>query len=315
MTTRRTTGTASSGDAAKGGAAALSLAGALVILALKFGSYLVTGSVSLLSDAAESLVNLVAAVVLTVAVGVAAAPPDYKHPYGHTKAEYLSSVLEAALIIVAAAVIGLTAVRRLLEPQPLEQVGIGLGLAAAAAVVNGSLAMRLLRVARRVRSDALAANARHLFTDVLTSLGTIVGVGLVRLTGWLPLDPLVALLVAANIVVTGVNVMRRSLSRLLDERLPEADEARVIGEIEGVAGVRGYHRLRTRRSGSARFAEVDVFVDGDMRVEQAHEVAREVERRVRSAVEGLEMTVHIEPYEEGVRDVSRSPREEYPEER
>lgn len=283
-------------------------------MALKFGAYLVTGSVGLLSDAAESLVNLVAAVVLTVAVGVAAAPPDYKHPYGHTKAEYLSSVLEAALIILAAGVIGLTAVRRLLEPQPLDQVGLGLSLAGVAAVVNGALALRLLHVARRERSDALEANARHLVADVLTSVGTVLGVALVRLTGWLPLDPLVALVVAGNIVVTGVSVMRRSLSRLLDERLPEPEEARVIGEIEGVSGVLGYHRLRTRRSGSARFAEVDVFVDGDMRVEDAHEVAREVERRVRSAVDGLEMTVHIEPFEEGVRDVSRSPREEFPEE-
>jgi cation diffusion facilitator family transporter len=274
----------------------------------------VTGSLGLLSDAAESLVNLVAAVVLTVAVGVAAAPPDYKHPYGHTKAEYLSSVLEAALIMVAAGLIGYTAFQRLFEPQPLEQVGFGLALAGVAAAVNGTLALRLMRVAKRAGSDALEANARHLFTDVLTSVGTIVGVGLVRLTGWLPLDPLVALLVAANIVVTGVQVMRRSLSRLLDERLPEAEEARVIGEIEGVEGVRGYHRLRSRRSGSARFAEVDVFVDGDMRVDQAHEVAREIEGRVRSAVHGMEMTVHIEPYEEGVRDRSRSPREEFPEE-
>lgn len=273
-----------------------------------------TGSLGLLSDAAESLVNLVAAVVLTVALGVAAAPPDYKHPYGHTKAEYLSSVLEAALIMVAAGLIGYTAFQRLFEPQPLEQVGFGLALAGVAAAVNGTLALRLMRVAKRAGSDALEANARHLFTDVLTSVGTIVGVGLVRLTGWLPLDPLVALLVAANIVVTGVQVMRRSLSRLLDERLPEAEEARVIGEIEGVEGVRGYHRLRSRRSGSARFAEVDVFVDGDMRVDQAHEVAREIEGRVRSAVHGMEMTVHIEPYEEGVRDRSRSPREEFPEE-
>lgn len=257
--------------------------------------------------------NLVAAVVLTVALGVAAAPPDYKHPYGHTKAEYLSSVLEAALIIFAAAGIGFAAVRRLVDPQPLEQVGLGLGLAGLAAAVNGTLALRLLRVARRARSDALEANARHLFTDVLTSLGAIVGVGLARLTGWLPLDPLVALVVAGNIVVTGVQVMRRSLSRLLDERLPEAEEAKVIGAIERVEGVLGYHRLRTRRSGSARFAEVDVFVDGDMRVEDAHEVAREVERSVRSAVEGLEMTVHIEPFEEGVRDRSLSPRDEFPE--
>ncbi len=243
---------------------------------------------------------------------MAATPPDYRHPYGHSKAEYLSSVLEAALIIVAAGLIAVTAVGRLLDPQPLEQVGLGVGLAGAAALVNGGLALRLLSVARETRSDALAANARHLLTDVLTSVGTIVGVGLVALTGWLVLDPLVALVVAGNIVMTGVSVMRRSVSRLLDERLPEVEEARVIAEIESVREVRGYHRLRTRRSGSARFADVDVFVDPDMRVEEAHEVAKEIERRVGAALDGLDMTVHIEPFEEGVRDVSRSPREEFP---
>lgn len=290
----------------------MSLLGALVILGLKFGAYAVTGSVSLLSDAAESLVNLVAAVALIIAIGVAATPPDYRHPYGHAKAEYISSVLEAALIIVAAVVIGVSAIRRLMDPQPLEQLGLGLALAATAMVVNGLLALRLFRVAKATDSAALEANATHLMTDVWTSVGAMAGVGLVRLTGWLPLDPLVALIVAGNIVVAGIRVMRRSFSRLLDERLPEVEEERIMTEIEGVESVLGFHRLKTRRSGTARFAEVDVFVDGDMRVDEAHEVAREVERRVKSSVEDLEMTVHVEPYEEGVRDVSRSPKEEYP---
>ncbi|HEX7000374.1 MAG TPA: cation diffusion facilitator family transporter [Trueperaceae bacterium] len=296
----------------RGGAATLSLLGAFLILGLKFGAYAVTGSVGLLSDAAESLVNLVAAVALIIAIGVASTPPDYRHPYGHAKAEYISSVLEAALIIVAAVVIGVSAVRRLLDPQPLEQVGLGLALAGAALVLNGLLALRLFRVAKVTDSAALEANATHLLTDVWTSVGTMAGVGLVRLTGWLPLDPLVALAVAVNIVFAGVRVMRSSFSRLLDERLPESEEERIMSEIDAVDRVLGFHRLKTRRSGVARFAEVDVFVDGDMRVDEAHEVAREVERRVRSAVEDLEMTVHVEPYEEGVRDVTRSPREEYP---
>ncbi len=299
----------------RGGAATLSLVGALLILGLKFGAYAVTGSVGLLSDAAESLVNLVAAVALIVAIGVAATPPDYRHPYGHAKAEYISSVLEAALIILAAVVIGVSAVRRLLEPQPLDQVGLGLALAGAALIVNGLLALRLFRVAKATDSAALEANATHLLTDVWTSVGVMAGVGLVRLTGWLPLDPLVALAVAVNIVLAGVRVMRSSFSRLLDERLPETEEERIMGEIDAVDRVLGFHRLKTRRSGTARFAEVDVFVDGDMRVDEAHEVAREVERRVKSAVEDLEMTVHVEPFEEGVRDVTRSPREEYPLER
>lgn len=294
-------------------AARLSLAGAVLILGLKFGAYLMTGSVGMLSDAAESLVNLVAAVVLIIAIGVSVTPPDYRHPYGHSKAEYLSSVLEAALIIVAACLIGFSAVERLLNPRELENVAIGIGMAALASVINGVLAAHLFRVARASESAALEANAKHLLTDVYTSVGVIVGVLLVLLTGWAPLDPLVALAVAANIVFTGIRVMRRSLSRLLDERLPDEEEARIIAVLEGAPSVLGYHRLRTRRAGTARFAEVDLFVAPTMRVAEAHEVAKAVEKAVAVAVEGLDMTVHIEPFEEGVRDVSRTPRQEYDE--
>lgn len=291
----------------------MSLVGAVVILALKFGAYLVTGSVGLLSDAAESVVNLVAAVVLSIVIEVSASPPDYRHPYGHSKAEYLSSVLEAALIIVAALYIGYTAVQRLLAPQALENVAFGVALAALAAAINGGLALHLFRVAKQRASDALEANARHLLTDVWTSVGVILGVGLVSLTGWQRIDPLLALVVAANIVVTGVNVMRKSVSRLLDERLPEDEEARIISALESVPDVRGYHRLRTRRSGAARFAEVDLFVDESMSVADAHEVAREVERAVVGELDDILITVHMEPFVEGVRDTSRTPKEEYPE--
>ncbi len=292
-------------------AARLSLVGAVLILVLKFGAYLVTGSVGLLSDAAESVVNLVAAVVLTIAIGVSATPPDYRHPYGHSKAEYLSSILEAALIIVAAVVIGASAIDRLISPQPLDNVALGVGMAATAALINGALAAHLFRAARAGDSAALEANARHVLTDVVTSVGVIVGVGLVWLTGWDPLDPIVALLVAANIVLTGIRVMRVSLSKLLDERLPEEEEARIIAVLETSQNVLGYHRLRTRRAGTARFAEVDLFVSPGMTVASAHEVARSVEHEVRDKLGGLEMTVHIEPFEEGVRDVSRTPREEF----
>ncbi len=259
------------------------------------------------------MVNLVAAIVLLIAVGVSAAPPDYRHPYGHSKAEYLSSVLEAALILVAALYIGVTAVQRLVNPEPLERIALGVTLSAVAALVNGGLALHLFRVARQTDSIALEANARHLLTDVWTSAGVIVGVGLVALTGWTRIDPVIALAVAANIVRTGVDVLSTSVSRLLDERLPDDEEARIIAALEGVPEVRGYHRLRTRRAGSARFAEVDVFVDEEMRVAAAHEVARTVERAVKRAVDGIDITVHIEPYVEGVRDTSRSPKEEFPE--
>ena len=283
----------------------------MLILSLKFGAYLVTGSVGMLSDAAESVVNLVAAVVLTITIGISATPPDYRHPYGHAKAEYLSSILEAALIIVAAVVIGFSAVDRLLNPRPLDNVAIGIGLASVAAVLNGVLASRLFKAAKASDSAALEANARHLLTDVITSVGVVAGVALVWLTGWYPLDPLLALLVAANIVLTGIRVMRVSVSRLLDERLPEEEEKRIIAVLETAPLVMGYHRLRTRRAGTAKFAEVDLFVAAHMTVERAHEVARSVEHDVRERLDGLEMTVHIEPYEEGVRDVSRTPREEF----
>ena len=259
--------------------------------------------------------NLVAAIVLLIALGVSVAPPDYRHPYGHSKAEYLSSVIEAALIIIAAIYIFYAAIQRLLTPAPLENVGLGVALAALAAVINGGLAIHLFRVAKNRDSLALEANAKHLLTDVWTSAGVIVGVGVGALTGWMRLDPLIALLVAVNIVFTGIGVMRTSISRLLDERLPEDEEARIIAVLESAPDVRGYHRLRTRRAGSARFAEVDLFVDSNMSVATAHEVARGVEADVRGALDGIEITVHIEPFEEGVRDVSRTPKDEYPEAR
>lgn len=182
------------------GAAWLSLLGAVVILALKLWAYLLTGSVGFLSDAAESVVNLVSGGVLLFVLWVSVTPPDYRHPYGHSKAEYLSSVLEAALIIVAAFAIAYAAVERLLNPRPLQHVALGVLLSAAAALLNGGLAMILFRVARNRRSAAFDANARHLLTDVWTSAGVIVGVLAVSLTGWQPLDAVIALFVVANIV-------------------------------------------------------------------------------------------------------------------
>ncbi len=295
-------------------AAWLSLIGAVVILALKGVAYFVTGSIGFLSDAAESLVNLVAAGVLLLALYVSRAPPDYEHPYGHTKAEYLSAVLEAALIMVAAGLIFWSAVQRLLEPQPLENVTLGVVVALAATVVNGGLALLLARIARRERSAALEANAQHLLTDVYTSLGVIAGVFLVGATGWYVLDPLIALIVAANIVRVGVAVMRRSISNLLDERLPDGEEAILMQVLDATPGILGYHRLRTRRSGRARFAEVDVFVRPEMSVAEAHKLVVRLEDQMHAELEDLVTTVHIEPFVEGVRDRSTTPREEFGEE-
>jgi len=304
-------GKAALGSLTASRAAWLSLLGALVILVLKGFAYLLTGSVGFLSDAAESLVNLVAAGVLLLALNVSRAPPDYEHPYGHTKAEYLSAVLEAALIIVAAGIITWSALQRLLSPQPLENVQAGVTMALIATAVNGGLAGLLFRIGKRERSAALRANVRHLMTDVYTSAGVIAAVGLVGVTGWNVLDPVIALLVAANIVRVGVVVMRGSISTLLDQRLPDSEEAIILAVLERTPDVLGYHRLRTRRSGRARFAEVDVFVRPDMTVAEAHSVVARVEDQVHAELEDLVTTVHIEPYVEGVRDRSTTPREEF----
>lgn len=307
------TGAWSRGGAVRRRAAWVSLVGAIVILVLKFAAYGVTGSVGFLSDAAESLVNLVAAVVLIVALAAAGAPPDYRHPYGHAKAEYLSSVLEASLIMVAAVAIVATAVQRLLHPQSLEHVWLGSAIAVVAAIVNGVLAAFLFRTARRQRSAALEANARHLLTDVWTSVGVLAAVVLVGLTGYAPLDPIIAILVAVNIVAVGVRVMRRSVSGLLDERLPDAEERVILGVLDGAPEVMGYHRLRTRSAGRSRFAEVDVFVDPLMSVYEAHRLVARLEDEMHADLDDLVTTVHIEPYEEGVRDASLTPRQEFPE--
>lgn len=303
---------ADDGGAVRRRAARVSLVGALIILVLKFGAYALTGSVGFLSDAAESVVNLVAAVALMIAMSVAGTPPDYRHPYGHSKAEYLSSVLEATLIVVAAVLITIAAVQRLLHPQALEHVVFGTAIAVVAAAVNGGLAAFLFRTGRRERSAALEANARHLLTDVWTSVGVVLAVVLVAITGWGPLDPIIGILVAFNIVAVGVRVLRRSVSELLDERLPESEERIILGVLDDAPEVKGYHRLRTRQAGRSRFAEVDVFVDPELSVRDAHRLVARLENRMHSELSDLVTTVHVEPFEAGVRDTSLTPREEFP---
>lgn len=289
----------------------LSLGVALAVLALKAGAYGLSGSVALLSDAAESLVNVAAALVLMISLRIARTPPDYQHPYGHHKAEYLSSALEGALILVAAVAIVFTAVSRLLSPEPLSAPGLALGVALLATLLNGGGAFWVQRLARQRRSAALAANARHLWTDVWTSVGVIAGVALVALTGMLRLDPLLALLVGLNIVREGWGVLARSFSDLLDARLPETEERRILAVLDAAPQVLGYHRLRSRRSGTGRFAEVDVFVDPEMSVGAAHELVSALERALQEALPGLVSTVHVEPFEAGVREGPRPPREEF----
>jgi cation diffusion facilitator family transporter len=297
---------------ARNRAALVSLVAALTVLLLKGLAWWSTGSVTLLSDAAESIVNVTAALSMLVAIRLAARGPDFEHPYGHQKAEYLSSVFEATLILLAAGAIALSAVERFLNPQPLERLALGLAFAAAATVLNAVLAAYLLERGRRLRSPALVANARHVRTDVWSSLAVFAGLGLVVATGWMRLDPLLALLVAVQVAREGVLILTNNLSKLMDERLPASEERVILDALRAHPKVLGFHRLRTRRSGRARFAEIDLFVDPRMTVQAAHEVVGEVEASVHAQLEELVTTLHVEPFVAGEREGERMPAEEFP---
>lgn len=293
-------------------AARLSLVVAVAVLAAKTAAWALTGSVGLASDAAESIVNVVAASTLLVAIRLARTPPDYQHPYGHEKVEDLSSAFEAGLILLAAGLIAVSAVGRLIDPQPLVRVGPGLILAALSAVANGAMAGHLFGVARRLESQALRTNARHLRTDVWTSVGVLVGVGAAQATGLLRLDPAIALVVAAQIAREGVAVLAGAISRLLDERLPDGEERTILDELADDPHVLGYHRLRSRRSGRRRFVEIDVFVDPGTTVAEAHERVALLEDRLARRLPALVTTIHVEPYEAGRREGAVDPRDEFP---
>jgi cation diffusion facilitator family transporter len=277
----------------------LSIAAAVVTIALKTGAYLLTGSVGLLSDAAESVVNLVAAVIALIALTVAARPADESHHYGHGKAEYFSAAIEGLMIFVAAAFIIVSAVQRLMDPQPLESLGIGLLITVLATAINGGVGALLIRVGRQHRSATLVADGKHLMTDVWTSAGVIVGVGLVAITGWLPLDALVAIAVAINILVTGARLVWSSGSALLDAAMSPEDVARVSGVLDRYRSETvDFHGLQTRESGRTRFVSVHVLVPGAWSVQQAHDLVEEVEADLRSELEHVEVTTHVEPRED-----------------
>lgn len=281
--------------------ARLSIAAALVTLFLKLGSWWITGSVGLLSDALESLVNLAAAIIALASLAVAARPADEEHAYGHTKVEYFASGMEGALILCAAAGIGWNAVRNLIHPHPLEEIALGLWIAGAASGVNLVVARVLFRAARRSHSVALEADAHHLMTDVWTSVAVIVAVGLVSWTGWHWLDPLLGLLLAAHIVMTGVKLVRQSMLGLMDTALPEEDLAMARGVLEKFAadGVQ-YHALRTRVAGAWRFMSVHLLVPGTWTVARGHDVAEKIERELREILPRLTVTTHLEPVEDPV---------------
>jgi cation diffusion facilitator family transporter len=277
----------------------LSIAAAVATIALKTGAYFLTGSVGLLSDAMESVINLVAALAAFWALSFAATPADEDHPFGHNKAEYFSSGLESILIVIAAIGIAVVAWGRLFSPQPLEQIGWGLVLSLIATVINGFVAWVLLRAGRRLRSITLRADAHHLLTDVWTSAGVTAGILLVKLTGWLILDPIIALLVAASILVSGVRLLRETGAGLLDTAIPQADRDRItsIFSVYEQDGIR-FHALRTRVSGSRGFVSFHLLVPGEWTIQRGHDLCEQVEQEIVDALPGTNVIAHMEPLED-----------------
>jgi cation diffusion facilitator family transporter len=275
-----------------------SVAAAIATITLKAAAWWITGSVGLLSDALESVVNLLAAVLTLTLLAYAARPPDEGHPYGHQKAEYFASGAEGALILLAAVGIAWTAAQRLLAPAPIAHPGAGLLLSCAASAVNFGVARLLLVAARRHRSIALEADARHLLTDVWTSAGVVAGVGLVWLTGWERLDPIVALAVAAHILRTGLALLRRSALGLMDTQLPEEDQRKLAEALaRHVKPPIQVHALRTHQAAARRFVSMHVLVPGDWSVRRGHGLLERIERDVRAALPNAIVQTHLEALE------------------
>jgi len=274
----------------------MSVAAALATIGLKTLAWWLTGSVGLLSDALESIVNLAAALLGLTMLRLAASPPSEEHPYGFSKAEYFAAGIEGALIVLAAAGILATAIPRLLHPEPLAAPLLGLGLSAGASLINLGTAIVLLRVGKRHDSITLEADGRHLMTDVWTSVGVILGVALVFMTGWLLLDPLVALAVALHIIWTGVGLVRRSAAGLLDAAIPQEDRDAIQKLFDEYAkqGVT-FHAFRTRRAAARRFVSFHLLVPDRWSVSRAHRLSEEIEARIRIAVPNAAVFTHIEP--------------------
>jgi cation diffusion facilitator family transporter len=274
----------------------LSVIAALVVLALKLGAWKLTGSVALLSDALETCTNLGGAVMALLMLRLAAQPPDDEHAYGHSKAEYFSSGFEGMLIFLAAAVIVVQALPGLWKPHELQQADIGLVVAAVATVINFAVARLLARAGAKHHSISLQADSRHLMADVWTTVGVIVGVALATLTGWLWLDPLVALLVAANVLWEGYKLVRESAMGLMDAAWPE-DEQKVLHTVLDEFRAEGadFHAVRTRRSAARRFVNFHVLVPGEWTVKQGHDLVERVEQRLAERLPYVTAFTHLEP--------------------
>lgn len=277
----------------------LSILAAVITIGLKVSAYFLTNSIGLLSDAMESVVNLVTAIVALIALRIAARPADDEFSYGYSKAEFFSSGFEGGMILIAAGSIVATAVPRLIHPQPLEKIGLGLGVSIAASIVNWGVAMVLTRAARLYGSITLEADARHLMTDVITTAGVIAGVGLVSLTGWQRLDAIIALLVAGNILFTGFKLLKHAALGLLDVALPKSDLQVILDilkpyESDGIT----FHDIRSRSAAARGFVSMHVLVPGDWSVQKAHDLAEQLENRIHTTLPQIMVFTHIEPAED-----------------
>jgi cation diffusion facilitator family transporter len=277
----------------------LSILAAILTIGLKTVAYFLTDSVGLLSDALESGINLLAALTAYWSLWYASFPADETHTYGHEKIEFFSSGLEGVLILIAGIGIAYFSIRRLITPTPLESLGIGTILALVASGINFFVAIILLRVGRKQHSIVLEADGKHLMTDVLTSVGVVLGLGLVALTGWEILDPIIALLIGCNILWTGYDLIRRSFDGLMDSALSLEDQQLIRSTIrDHLPPGTTFHALRTRRAGTRQFADWHLLVPGVMSVTDAHHLGEKIERAVQEKCPRLEMTIHIEPIEE-----------------
>ena len=275
----------------------LAIGTAVLTVLLKASAWAITGSVGLLSDAAESMVNLAAAIVALVMLTIAARPADDSHHFGHTKAEYFSAALEGIMVFVAAASIIYLGIDRLLNPRPLESLGIGLGISLTAAVLNGIVGRLLVKVGTRHRSITLRADGRHLLTDVYTSVGVVVGLGLAWLTGWNWMDPVIAILVGVHILVTGYRLIAESSAGLMDASLSPEDNARIqaILDAHTEKGRIEFHAVRTRESGSLQFMEMHMLVPGEWTVQRGHDAMEDLVEKIVAQFPHMRVTGHLEP--------------------
>jgi len=278
--------------------ALLSIFAALTTIGLKTVAYMLTGSVGLLSDALESLVNLAGAVMAMTMLTIAARPPDEDHHYGHDKAEYFSSGAEGALILIAALSIGVTAVQRFMNPKPLEQVGLGIAVSVVASLINFAVARVLIKVGKAQNSITLEANAHHLMTDVWTSVGVLAAVGVVSLTGWNRFDPVIALVVALNILWTGFRLVRESVQGLMDTALSSEEQGMIKNILEGFSGEGiAFRNLYTRKAASRKFVSVDILVPPSWTVERGHQALCRIEEKIGEALKNTTVLTHLEPKE------------------